>query len=88
MDDNQYPLNTTVRLSLSSTQADVFLDDIKTVILLYNTSCSEDKYCIRPNYCTGCLGFSKTLGKLVVKYPPNKGTLARKFNRGLHEERI
>ena len=33
-----------------------------------------EDYCIRPNYCTVHLGFSKALGKLVVKYPPNKGT--------------
>ena len=32
-------------------------------------------YHIRPNYRTVRLNFSKALGKLVVKYPPNKGTL-------------
>ena len=31
-------------------------------------------YLIRSNYGTVHLGLSKTLGKLVVKYPPNKGT--------------
>ena len=34
-------------------------------------------YCIQPNYCTVRLGFSKLLGKLVVKYVSTytKGTL-------------
>ena len=30
------------------------------------------KYHIPPNYPTVCLGFSKLLEKLVVKYPPDK----------------
>ena len=33
------------------------------------------RYHIQPNYRTVHLGFSKALGKLVVKYSPNKGTL-------------
>ena len=45
-------------------------------------------YRIRPNYRTVRLNFLKALGKLVIKYPPNKGTLGRKSNRGLHEGRI
>ena len=49
---------------------------------------SSGIYRVRPNYRTVRLNFSKALGKLVVKYPPNKGTLERKSNRGLHEERI
>ena len=32
-------------------------------------------YRIWPNYLTVHLGFPKALGKHVVKYPPNKGTL-------------
>ena len=48
----------------------------------------EANYHIRPNYRTVHLGFSKALGKLVVKHPPNMGTLQRKINSGLHEERI
>ena len=37
-------------------------------------------YRIQPNYHTMCLGFSKMLGKLVVKYMPTytKGTLKKK----------
>ena len=32
--------------------------------------------------------FSKLLEKLAVKHPPNNGTLNRKLNREVHEERI
>ena len=32
------------------------------------------RYCIRPNYHTVRLDFSKLLHKLVAKYQPNKGT--------------
>ena len=32
-------------------------------------------YGIYPKYCIVHLGFSELLEKLVVKYPPNKGTL-------------
>ena len=35
----------------------------------------KKNYCIRPNYHTVCLDFSKLLNKLVVRYQPNKGTL-------------
>ena len=35
----------------------------------------QTTYRIRPNYRTVGLGFSKALGKLVVKYSPNKSTL-------------
>ena len=40
----------------------------------------NEKYHIQPNYHTVCLGFSKILGKLVVKYVPiyTKGTLKKK----------
>ena len=39
----------------------------------------KTKYRIQPNYHTVCLGFSKMLGKLVVKYVPTytKGTLKK-----------
>ena len=42
---------------------------------------STNTYCIQPNFHTVCLGFSKILGKLVVKYVPTytKGTLKKKM---------
>ena len=42
-------------------------------------------YCIQPNYHTVLLNFLKILNKLLVKYPPNKGTLSRKISRGLND---
>ena len=48
--------------------------------LLFNT-----EYRIQPNYCTVLVGFSKILGKLVVKYEPTyiKGTLKKKDSKRL-----
>ena len=40
-------------------------------------------YRIRPNYRTVCLGFSKALGKLAVKYPPNKDSSTEDFMRSI-----
>ena len=41
------------------------------------------RYRIQPNYCTVRLCFSRLLKRVVVKYPPKKGTLYRKISRGL-----
>ena len=42
-------------------------------------------YRIQPNYCTVHIGFSKMLGKLVVKYVPTytEGTLLKKLREDL-----
>ena len=47
----------------------------KTCLLSVTISEYHHIYCIRPNYRTVCLGFSKLLEKPVVKYQPNKGML-------------
>ena len=46
-----------------------------------------NEYRIRPNYRTMRLGFSKLLGKLVVKYVPTytKGTLKKKDQRRTYQ---
>ena len=55
-----------------------FLEDEKITVLPhppYSPDLAPCDYCIRPNYRTVRLDFSKLLNKLVVKYQPNKGTL-------------
>ena len=46
------------------------------------------KYCIRPNYCTMRLGFSKFLGKLGVKYVSTytEGTLKQRSAKDLSND--